>query len=279
MNTSNSDYEIKSQYDESVEYIKKKINKLPEIAMIMGSGLGELADEISNPVIIKYSEIPNFPTSVVEGHKNQLVIGEFCGKEVIIMQGRTHYYEGYTQKEITYPVRVFNKLGIKRIIITNAAGGCNVEFNPGDLMVINDHINFSGSNPLIGANYAEFGPRFPDMSYAYDKNGLELVKSCASDLGIDIREGVYMYFSGPSYETPAEIKMAKILGADAVGMSTVPEVIVAKHCDMQVIGISCITNMAAGILDRPLNHEEVIETTNRVKQNFSSLIRRIVDKL
>ena len=268
-----------SKVKESVDYINKKIDKQPEIALILGSGLGDLADEIENPTIISYKEIPHFKVSEVVGHKSQLVIGDFCGKCVLVMQGRFHYYEGYSQSEITYPIRVFKEMGINKLLVTNAAGGANKDYKPGDLMIIKDHINFSGSNPLIGPNEDRFGARFPDMSEAYSKAGRKLIRECAEELSIKVQEGVYMFFSGPNYETPAEVRMASILGGDAVGMSTVPEVIVANHSNMEVFGISCITNMAAGILDQPLNHEEVIETTTRVKADFSGLVKKFIERV
>lgn len=264
---------------ESVEFINSKTNVKPKIGLILGSGLGVLGDEIENSVKIKYDEIPNFPVSTVEGHAGCLVIGQLEGKEVVAMQGRFHYYEGYSQKEITFPVRVMKALGVETIIVTNAAGGANKSFKPGDLMVINDHINLSGSNPLMGRNEDQLGVRFPDMSTAYTPKYVDLVKECAKELNMSLQEGVYAYFSGPTYETPAEVRMAQILGADAVGMSTAPEVIVASHSKMDVVGISCITNMAAGILDQPLDHEEVIETTQKVKSEFLSLVKNIVKKI
>lgn len=264
---------------ESAEYIKSKINNTPEIGLILGSGLGVLGDEIENPVIIKYDEIPNFPVSTVEGHSGQLVIGNLEGKFVIAMQGRFHFYEGYSMETVTFPVRVMKELGVKTVIVTNAAGGANKDFKPGDLMIIKDHINLSGNNPLIGPNDNRLGVRFPDMSTAYTPKYRELAKECAKELGIEVQEGVYTFFSGPTYETPAEIRFAQTIGSDAVGMSTVPEVIVARHSGLDVVGISCITNMAAGILDQPLNHEEVIETTQKVKSEFLSLVKSIVNKL
>ena len=264
---------------ESAEYIKSKINNTPEIGLILGSGLGVLGDEIENPVIIKYDEIPNFPVSTVEGHSGQLVIGNLEGKFVIAMQGRFHFYEGYSMETVTFPVRVMKELGIETVIVTNAAGGANKDFKPGDLMIIKDHINLSGNHPLIGPNDNRLGVRFPDMSTAYTPKYRELAKQCAKDLGIQVQEGVYTFFSGPTYETPAEIRFAQTIGSDAVGMSTVPEVIVARHSGLDVVGISCITNMAAGILDQPLNHEEVIETTQKVKSEFLSLVKSIVNKL
>lgn len=264
---------------ETKEFIQNKCDNKPKIGLILGSGLGVLADEIEDAIKINYKDIPNFPVSTVEGHEGCLVIGKLQGKEVVAMQGRFHYYEGYSQREITFPVRVMKALGVETILVTNAAGGCNKEFTPGDLMIIKDHINLSGSNPLIGANDNRLGQRFPDMSKAYNPKFIDLVKDCAKELKIKIQEGVYAYFSGPTYETPAEVKMAQILGADAVGMSTAPEVIVASHSSMDVIGISCITNMAAGILDQPLNHEEVIETTTKVRSEFLSLVKLVVEKL
>lgn len=264
---------------ESADFIKSKINNTPTIGLILGSGLGVLADEIQDAVKIPYNQIPNFPVSTVEGHAGQLVIGNLEGKIVIAMQGRFHFYEGYSMQDVTFPVRVMKALGVDTIVVTNAAGGANKEFKPGDLMIITDHINFGGSNPLIGANDNRLGVRFPDMSSAYTKEYIELAKKCAKDLSIDIKEGVYMLFTGPTYETPAEIRMAQVLGADAVGMSTVPEVIVASHSKMKVVGVSCITNMAAGILDQPLNHEEVIETTQKVMREFLSLVKSIVKEM
>lgn len=264
---------------ESAAFISSKSTVKPKIGLILGSGLGVLADEIENPVKIKYNDIPNFPVSTVEGHAGCLVIGTLEGKEVVAMQGRFHYYEGYSQREITFPVRVMKALGVDTIVVTNAAGGSNTSFKPGDLMAIRDHINLSGNSPLIGANDERFGPRFPDMSKAYTPKYVDLVKECAKELNIDIKEGVYAFFSGPTYETPSEVKMAQILGADAVGMSTAPEVIVASHSKMDVIGISCITNMAAGILDQPLDHEEVIETTQKVKGEFLSLVKAVVKNI
>lgn len=264
---------------ESADYIKSKTDLTPSIGLILGSGLGILAEEIENPIKIKYDHIPNFPVSTVEGHEGQLVIGNLQGKTVVAMQGRFHYYEGYSMEMITFPVRVMKALGVETIFVTNAAGGANVDFKPGDLMIITDHINLSGNNPLIGANDNRIGTRFPDMSSAYTKEYIELAKKCAEKLNIKVQEGVYAFFSGPTYETPAEVRMARILGADAVGMSTVPEVIVASHSKLKVVGISCITNMAAGILDQPLNHEEVIETTQKVKEEFLSLVKTIVKEL
>ena len=258
---------IYDKIQESANFIESKSEVKPSIGLILGSGLGVLADEIQNPVKIKYNEIPNFPVSTVEGHEGCLVLGELEGKMVVAMQ------------EITFPVRVMKALGVNTIVVTNAAGGANTNFKPGDLMLIKDHINLSGNNPLIGKNDQRLGPRFPDMSSAYTPKYIDVVKECANKLNIELQEGVYAFFSGPTYETPAEVKMARILGADAVGMSTAPEVIVASHSGIEVIGISCITNMAAGILDQPLDHEEVIETTQKVKAEFLSLVKSVVNHI
>ncbi|TQS74473.1 purine-nucleoside phosphorylase [Ornithinibacillus gellani] len=264
---------------EATEYLTGRIQQKPEIGLILGSGLGVLGDEVEQATIIPYEEIPHFPTSTVAGHKGQLVIGTLEGKTVLAMQGRFHYYEGYTMQQVTFPVRVMKQLGIHSVIVTNAAGGVNTSFSPGDLMLITDHINQMGDNPLIGPNISEQGERFPDMSKVYDRSLLQLANSCANELGISVEQGVYVGNSGPTYETPAEINMLRILGGDAVGMSTVPEVIVAAHTGMRVLGISCISNMAAGILDQPLTHEEVMETTEKVKTDFLSFVKRIVNRI
>lgn len=268
-----------NKINESKDYILSEINKLPKVGLILGSGLGTLGDKIENPIKLKYEEIPNFPRSTVEGHAGQLVIGDLGGKTVVAMQGRFHYYEGYPMKDVTFPIRVLIRLGIESLIVTNAAGGVNLDFTPGDLMIIKDHINFTGQNPLIGKNYDQLGPRFLDMSKAYDSGLIDTAKKTGEKLGIGLKEGVYMWFTGPTYETPAEVKLARILGADAVGMSTVPEVIVANHEGIKVLGISCITNMAAGILDQPLNHEEVVETSMKVKDKFEKLIVEILNSI
>ncbi|NLK95081.1 MAG: purine-nucleoside phosphorylase [Clostridiales bacterium] len=264
---------------QSYEFIKRQTKYSPTLGLILGSGLGAIAEEIEDPEFYKYEDIPNFPTSTIEGHKGRLVIGNIQGKTVIAMEGRFHFYEGYNMNEVTFPIRVMKLLGITTIIVTNAAGAVNTSFNPGDLMLITDHINLSGSNPLIGRNLDDFGSRFPDMSEAYNKELISHTKSLANELNIEVKEGVYTMLSGPSYETPAEIKMVRILGGDAVGMSTVPEVIVANHCKINVLGISCLTNMAAGILNEPLSHNEVIETSNRVKNNFISLVKKIIKEI
>lgn len=264
--------------NKSVEIIRSKTDIIPEVGLILGSGLGDYADQIENPVIIPYSELPEFPVSTVFGHAGQFVIGEHKGKKVIAMQGRVHYYEGYTQRQITLPTRIMKKLGIQKLILTNAAGGVNRSFKPGTLMLISDHINYSGQNPLIGSNMDEFGPRFPDMSNVYTKALRARIKEIAKEENIELEEGVYMMFTGPSFETPAEIRMAAVVGADAVGMSTVPEAIVAAHSGIEVVGISCVTNLAAGILDQKLTHEEVMEVATMVKSKFVRLIDAILEK-
>jgi purine-nucleoside phosphorylase len=263
----------------SASYIKEKLTATPKIGLILGSGLGVLADEISNPIIIPYHEIPEFPVSTVEGHAGQLVIGELEGIQVVAMQGRFHFYEGYSLHKVTFPVRVMKEIGVETVIVTNAAGGVNTSFQPGDLMLITDHINNMSQNPLIGPNDPEFGVRFPDMSQAYCPNLRAKTKEVAIRLGISIQEGVYVGNTGPSYETPAEVRMIRKLGGDAVGMSTVPEVIVARHAGLKVLGISCISNMAAGILDQPLTHDEVIETTDLAKASFLSLVKETVKEI
>ncbi|MYL46945.1 purine-nucleoside phosphorylase [Virgibacillus halodenitrificans] len=270
---------IPSTIKEASAYISGKLDTTPKIGLILGSGLGVLAEEIEEAIDISYEDIPGFPVSTVEGHKGQLVIGKLQGKEVLAMQGRFHYYEGYSMQQVTFPVRVMKQLGIETIIVTNAAGGINEKFQPGDLMVITDHINNMGDNPLIGKNEEQLGPRFPDMSQVYDKAYIRLAKECAEDLDLQVQEGVYVGNTGPTYETPAEIRMLRSWGGDAVGMSTVPEVTVAGHAGLRVLGVSCISNMAAGILDQPLTHEEVIETTQRVRDDFLRFIKKIISTL
>ncbi|WP_408006604.1 purine-nucleoside phosphorylase [Pseudalkalibacillus sp. A8] len=264
---------------QAAEYIQDKIDERPTIGLILGSGLGILADKIKNPVSLPYSEIPSFPVSTVEGHAGELVIGTIEGKTVVAMKGRFHYYEGYPIEKVTFPVRVMKEIGVESLIVTNAAGGINESFEAGDLLIITDHINNIGDNPLIGPNDNSLGVRFPDMSDAYSGHLQGIAKQVAENLNISIQEGVYIANSGPSYETPAEVRMLRILGGDAVGMSTVPEVIVARHGGMEVLGISCISNMAAGILDQPLTHDEVIETTEKVKANFMAFVQQIVKSI
>ncbi|WP_117160707.1 purine-nucleoside phosphorylase [Paraliobacillus sp. X-1268] len=269
----------RKQVIEAQTYIKEKLKVQPTIGLILGSGLGVLADEITDAVSIPYADIPHFPVSTVSGHKGQLVIGNLEGKQVIAMQGRFHFYEGYTMEQVTFPVLVMRELGIKQLFVTNAAGGINESFEPGDLMLIEDHINNMGTNPLIGPNDDKLGDRFPDMSQAYNRELITHAKDTAKQLNLKVQTGVYVGNTGPSYETGAEVRMLRYLGGDAVGMSTVPEVIVANHAGLSVLGISCISNMAAGILDQPLNHQEVIETTTRVKQDFLTFVKEMVKTL
>lgn len=264
---------------EAANYLKTKFKDTPKIGLILGSGLGVLADEIEKSVKIPYNEIPNFPVSTVEGHAGQLVFGTLKGEKVVAMQGRFHFYEGYSLDKVTAPVRVMKELGVETLIVTNAAGGINESFEAGDLMLITDHINNMGTNPLIGPNDSNIGVRFPDMSESYNLNLREMAKSIANELNIKLQEGVYVGNTGPSYETPAEVRALRTLGGDAVGMSTVPEVIVAKHAGLNVLGISCISNMAAGILNQPLSHDEVMETTEMVRVNFLNLVKSIVEKI
>ncbi|WP_368504621.1 purine-nucleoside phosphorylase [Alkalihalophilus sp. As8PL] len=261
---------------QSATYLEGKLSTKPQIGLILGSGLGELADEIEDAVKIPYSDIPNFPVSTVEGHAGQLVIGTLHGKDVVAMQGRFHYYEGYTMQEVTFPVRVMKQIGVELMVVTNACGGMNKNFAPGDLMIITDQLNMTGDNPLIGANFEELGPRFPDMSSAYTTQYVDFVEQTASNLDINVQKGVYAGVTGPTYMSGAELVMLRNLGGDVVGMSTVPEVIVASHASMKVIGISCITDMAIGEDLKGITHEEVVEVANRTKPKFIKLVKEIV---
>ncbi len=265
--------------NKSIDYIKDKIKNQPEIGIVLGSGLGDFADAIEDKIEIPYTEIPGFPVSTVKGHDGKLIFGKINSKEVCVMKGRIHYYEGYDIKEVVYPIEVLAGLGIETLILTNAAGGVNTDFEPADLMIINDHINLMGKNPLIGPNDEDLGPRFPDMTDLYNKDLIEVAEKSAKKLGIDIQEGVYMYFTGPSYETAAEVRMARILGADAVGMSTVPEAIIARHRGLKILGISTITNMSTGILDTPLDHTEVVEVGQEVAGKFKELLKEIIEEI
>ena len=267
------------QIQETVAAIRARFKERPALGLILGSGLGPYAETFEQRTTIPFEDLPHFPRSTVLGHSGNLVLGRAEGVPVAAMQGRVHFYEGYSMQEVVYPVRVLGALGIRQLIVTNAAGGINVGFRPGDLMLITDHINLMGSNPLIGPNIRELGDRFPDMSEPYDLALREKALKAAEGNTIRLREGVYLGLSGPSYETPAEIRMFRTLGADAVGMSTVPEVIAANHMGIRVLGISCITNMAAGILPQKLTHQEVMDTTARVKDQFVSLLRNIVTSL
>ncbi len=270
---------LKDKISQSVKSIREKTDFKPEIGLILGSGLGVLADEIENKISISYNEIENFPISTVEGHKGAFVMGELEGKKVVAQQGRLHYYEGYPMADITLPLRVMRAIGIKTAIITNAAGGINPEYVAGDLMIIEDHINLMGNNPLIGSNDPELGTRFPDMSQVYFKDYKELALKVADRLGIKLRRGVYAAVSGPSYETRAELRFIKMIGADAVGMSTAPEAIVAGHMEMPCLGISCITNCIDFDSKNKLTHEEVIEVGKATIPKFSRLVKAIIKEM
>jgi len=265
--------------NETVDFIKSKIGDFsPVVGIILGSGLGDLADDYCE-LSIPYKDIPNFKTSSVSGHKGQLVFAHINNVPVVMMQGRFHFYEGHPMETVVYPIKVMKKLGVEKLIITNAAGGTNPDFKPSDLMLITDHINFMGQNPLIGANDESLGTRFPDMSEVYSKKLRTLALDCAKKADIELQQGVYMALTGPSYETPAEVKMARTLGADAVGMSTVPEAIVANYCGIEVLGLSCICNSAAGISQVALSHLDVIEAANVAKEKFKTLVLMILEEL
>ncbi len=259
--------------------IRAQVSVEPRVAVVLGSGLGGFADDFGDAVTISYEDIPGFVRSTAQGHAGRLVVGKVDQLPILAMQGRVHYYEGYSLEEVTFPIRTFKLLGIKTIILTNAAGGINVQLSQGALMVISDHMNLMGSNPLRGTNDERFGPRFPDMSAVYSPALQEIVIEEARAMEVEVRRGIYAALAGPNYETPAEIHMLRNFGADAVGMSTVPEAIVARHMDMEVLGISCITTMAAGIGDEPINHDEVMETGNRVRSTFTQLLRRVIGRL
>ena len=263
----------------AAKFIQKKTRLRPKIALVLGSGLGAFADEFAQATKIPYSKIPHYPRSTAIGHAGQLVIGTVEGVEVAGMQGRVHLYEGYSAKELAFPIRVFARMGVKAIILTNAAGGVKREFIEGRLVVISDHINLLGVNPLAGPNEDKFGGRFPDMTAAYDKRFRELTLAEGRLLSINLGEGVYAAVAGPSYETPAEVRYLRSIGADLVGMSTVPEVIAARHSGLRVLGISCVTNAAAGVLDQPLDHKDVLETAERMKGQFTGLLRAVIPDL
>ncbi len=270
-----------SDFQAAAEMIRGRTNFRPKIGLVLGSGLSSLADTIPNPDIIDYADIPNWPRSTVEGHSGRLVVGELEGQSVLIMQGRVHTYEGYSAHDVTFPIRVMKLLGIETVILTNAAGGLNPAFHVGDLMLITDHINWvgmAGLNPLKGENDANFGVRFPDMTFAYDRDLQKLARKVAREEGVDLREGVYTWLSGPNFETPAEIRMLYRLGSDAVGMSTVPSVVVARHAGMRVLGISTITNVAPHhpSPDHETTHDEVIETGKIVVPKLITLLRGIL---
>lgn len=270
------DYEY---FKKSADYILGKVDFKPEIAMVLGSSLGALAEEIKNPVVIDYKDIPNFLISTVQSHAGKLILGELNGKKVACMSGRFHYYEGYDFEELVIPVRVLHLLGVKTIILTNAAGAVNTTYKPGDIMIIKDHIKLMGGSPMRGPNIEEFGPRFFDVSDMYTKELRNLAKSCADKIGTELKEGVYYFCPGPQFETPAEIRAIRILGGDAVGMSTVTEALTAAHCGMRVLGLSLITNMAAGVLNQPVTTEEVDETGALASEKFRRLIGEIVKEI
>jgi purine-nucleoside phosphorylase len=265
--------------EHATRVIRARISVEPRIALVLGSGLGSFADDFEEAVGIPYEEIPGFVRSTAQGHAGRLVIGKIDSVPVLAMQGRVHYYEGYSLEEVTFPIRTFGLLGVKTVVLTNAAGGINVQLTQGALMVISDHLNLMGVNPLRGANDERLGPRFPDMSAVYSPELQEIVVDEARAIGVEVRRGIYGALSGPSYETPSEIHLLRNLGADAVGMSTVPEAIVARHMGLEVLGISCITNMAAGISDEPINHEEVMATGDRVRETFAELLRRVISAI
>lgn len=269
--------EIK-ELKEAAAYIRARSRHKPEIGLILGSGLGALADEVGDPDTFAYEDIPGFPRSTVVGHAGRLVIGNLRGRKVIVLQGRFHYYEGYDFGRVVFPLRVMKLLGMNNLLVTNSAGGVNRDFTPGDLMLIEDHIKFFIDSPLRGPNMESFGPRFSDMSYAYTPVLREMAGEAAADLNIPLQKGVYAFMGGPSFETPAEIRMLSVLGADAVGMSTVPEVIAAAHAGMRILGLSCISNMAAGILDQPLSHDEVLKTGEMAREKFLKLVEAAVER-
>jgi purine-nucleoside phosphorylase len=262
--------------EEAAKFIQGKTKLRPKIALVLGSGLGGFADEFANATKIPYTKIPHFPRSTAIGHAGQLVIGSVESVDVVGMQGRVHLYEGYSAQDVAFPMRVFARMAVQAAILTNAAGGIKKEFTQGRLVVISDHINLQGVSPLTGPNDEQLGPRFPDMSWAYEKKFRELTLAEGRRLGINLGEGVYAALAGPSYETPAEIRYLRSIGADLVGMSTVPEVIAARHSGIRVLGISCVTNAAAGVLDQPLDHKEVLETAERIKGQFIGLLRAVI---
>jgi purine-nucleoside phosphorylase len=265
--------------ESAATFLLSKTSVRPRIGLVLGSGLGAFADDLSNATRIPYKHIPGFPCSTAVGHAGNFVIGEAAGISVAAMQGRVHLYEGYTPKQVTFPTRVFGRMGIRALVLTNAAGGINLEYKQGALVIVNDHINLQGQNPLVGPNDDRFGPRFPDMTRAYWKPYRDIAFEEARRLGKAVYTGVYAGLLGPSYETPAEIRYLRIIGADLVGMSTIPEVIVAAQMGIKVLAISCVTNMAAGILDQPINHLEVLETGERVKGDFIALLRGVIPRI
>ena len=268
------------QYQESARYIRSRIGDFqPEVAMVLGSGLGYLGDIVEAPIVVPYGDIPHFKVSTAPGHKGQLVFGTLSGKRVAVMQGRMHHYEGYSYEDVSYAVRVLKLVGCSTLIVTNAAGCTNVDWNVGDIMLITDHIKIFMESPLRGENLPQFGPRFPDMSHVYTPALQNVARACAKGLGMPLREGVYMYFPGPQFETPAEVRLARTLGGDAVGMSTAPEAIAAAHAGMSILGFTLLSNMAAGILDQPLSGEEVNAAAEAAREKFSGLILACLAKM
>ena len=265
--------------DAAAQFILTRTPLRPKIGLVLGSGLGAFADSLTEATRVPYAEIPTFPRSTALGHAGQMVLGRSGDVPVATMQGRAHLYEGYSAQEVTFPMRVFGRMGIRGVILTNAAGGINLSYSQGALVLIRDHINLQGTNPLVGANDDRFGVRFPDMTQAYARDYRQMAREEAGKLGIALEEGVYAGLLGPSYETPAEIEYLRRVGADLVGMSTVAEVIAARHMEMKVLAVSCVTNMAAGILDQPLSHREVMETGERVKTTFQALLRAVLPRL
>jgi purine-nucleoside phosphorylase len=263
----------------AASFIRGKSSAIPTIAVILGSGLGDFASSLGKAVSIPYEEIPHWPAATIVGHEGRLVIGDVAGRPVAALAGRAHFYEGHDLRTVTFATRVLGMLGAKILILTNAAGGVNTRFKPGTLMVIDDHINLIGSNPLIGPNDDRFGSRFPDMTEVYSKRLRRVADEAAGELELPLEHGVYVVCHGPSYETPAEIRYVRMIGADAIGMSTVPEAIVARHMGVEVLGISCITNLAAGVLPQPLNHEEVLDTARRVRGQFIGLLQAIIARI
>lgn len=266
-------------FQQSKKYIQERLEVTPRTAIVLGSGLGGFADELTGAVAIPYSEIPGWPKSTAAGHAGKLVVGHLDGVPLAVLAGRAHLYEGYSAARVTYGVRVMRMLGVESLVLTNAAGGINLKYGQGALVLIADHINLQGTNPLMGANEDDLGPRFPDMSEAYCARYRGIAKQVAAEQGVGLEEGVYAALSGPSYETPAEIRYLRTIGADLIGMSTVPEAIVANHMGMKVLAISCVTNMAAGVLPRKINHEEVLETGLRVRVTLVKLLRGIIPRL
>lgn len=267
-------------YLEGAEALKRKLSGFePEVLIILGSGLGDLGDRLEEPMIISYGEIPHMKFSTAPGHKGRFLAGELGGKSVLMMQGRLHFYEGWAAEDAVFPIRIAKLIGVESMIVTNAAGGINTAYKPGELMLISDFIKLNSVNPLVGPNIDEFGPRFPDMSKVFDREYMAAFRRICEKHGENVHEGVYFYCTGPQYETPAEIRAMRILGADAVGMSTVPECIAARHCGMRILGITLVTNMAAGILDRPLSGEEVIEAGKAASKRLSDLVTEFLTEI